>query len=155
MPDYFKDEEGETYIIGVYGERIYEDDNGNIVQRVNKVRAVEIKDQEITKFGWELFKVKQSNNLISSKSYSILDTLQNTHKDAPNNFVISSLSPQVILSFIARESQNKTRKEITKVIGTEENLKLGKLIKSMLIDDSARELLIATGLFVTKDLQTK
>lgn len=40
--EYYRDEKGRTYVIGIYGERIYEDADGNMIEKTKKTRAVDI-----------------------------------------------------------------------------------------------------------------
>lgn len=65
--------------------------------------------------------------------------------------MISSLGPQLLLSLISKETTADTLKEIKDVIGNDGHRRLGKLIKSMVAEDSDRELEVATAMFVNAD----
>jgi len=131
--EYFRDERGKTYVIGIYGERIYEDADGNMIERTKKTRGVEINADVMTRFGWNLFQNSTAN------------------EDSPENFVVSPLGPQLLLSLIAKESQGNTLKEIIDVIGGDGNRKLGKMVKLLTSEVTDRELSIATAMFVNAD----
>lgn len=66
--------------------------------------------------------------------------------------MLSSLSPQLLLSLVAKESKDQTRSEITRAIKSEGFGKLGKLVKALTKEESARQLKIATAFFVDQKL---
>lgn len=53
--DYYTDDNGDTYSIGLYGERIYDDSGKTSSKTKNKVKFDN--QDDFTRFGWELFKV--------------------------------------------------------------------------------------------------
>lgn len=56
LQDYYTDERGKTYTIGIYGERLYESEDGR--RKVAPPDNVKFSDQnEFAAFGWELFRV--------------------------------------------------------------------------------------------------
>lgn len=122
------------YVIGVYGERVYEDSEGNMIVENNRPIKVEFNSDKVTDFGWKLF--------------------NSTNDESKVNTVISPLSPQLLLSLVAKESEGKTKTEITDAAGTE-GMKLEELVKVLLAEETARELDVASALFINVDLKNQ
>lgn len=123
--DYYTDDHGKMYTIGKYGKRIYRGDGGS---RGNNEDLKFEKSAPILDFAWNLFKEVTKNE---------------------TNIVISPLSPQFILSFLAPESTGTTKEEIVSVTGFESSEKLEELISNIQKEPTARELLISNAIFVT------
>jgi len=85
----------------------------------------------VSEFSWNLFK----------------------YSNTKPNFVISPLSPQMLLSYLALAADGPTRNELTKVIGYGSPNQLQAIAASMLNDPSNRELQIATAFFVSQDMR--
>lgn len=81
--------------------------------------------------------------------------MQKANKESIKNFVISSLSPQLLLSLVSSETKGATKTEITGAIKSEGYSKLGQLIKKLKSEESARQLEIVTAFFVDKALQSQ
>lgn len=85
----------------------------------------------ILNFGWELFKNSNSRG----------------------NFVISPLSPQILLSYLAWVADGRTRNELKGVTGYGSPRPLERTIQSMLSSGTKKELQIATAFFTSKDMR--
>lgn len=85
----------------------------------------------LTEFSWNLFK----------------------NSNTKPNFVISPLSPQILLSYLALAADGPTRNELTKAIGYGSPNQLQAIVTSMLNEPSNRELQIATAFFVSQDMR--
>ena len=85
----------------------------------------------VTKFAWDLF--KNSNN--------------------KPNYCLSSLSPQVLLSYLAWVADSATRNEIVRASGYGSPNQIQTIVSSMLSDTLNKELQIATAFFVSADMR--
>lgn len=56
ITDFYRDENGEIYSIGSYGERVYGNDDG-VSNRKNVEKEIFNSQDEFTDFGWRLFQV--------------------------------------------------------------------------------------------------
>lgn len=87
--------------------------------------------REITQFGWNLF--KKSNT--------------------QDNYVLSPLSPQILLSYLAWVADGQTRNEIVKGAGFGHPNEIQRIVRSLLSDGKGRTLQLATAFFVSQDLK--
>ncbi|CAG9804156.1 unnamed protein product [Chironomus riparius] len=83
----------------------------------------------ITEFSWKLFK--------------------NVNNPQQPNFVISPLSPQHLLSYLASGAEGVTKKEIVDAIQYNSPSQLNSLISTMLKEPGNKELQLASALFVS------
>lgn len=122
--DFYTDEQGRTYVLGSFGEKIYS--SGDRKYERPKPEEPQL---EVLNFATELF---------------------NAVKTEGKNTVISSLSPQMILSFLALKSTNEaTKKEIKAAAGYDNTESLDNLIQKIQSQPTARELKIGNGIFVS------
>ncbi|CRK86609.1 CLUMA_CG000446, isoform A [Clunio marinus] len=87
--------------------------------------------QQITEFALNLF--KYSNN--------------------QENFVLSPLSPQILLSYLAWVADGQTRNELVRTNGFGNPDQIQSIVSSMLSDSSGRELQIATAFFISQEMR--
>ncbi|CAO1407105.1 unnamed protein product [Diamesa serratosioi] len=87
----------------------------------------------VTYFAWELFRLANNPNVA--------------------NYVLSPLSPQLLLSHLVTVAAGQTKNEITRAIRYNDPNQLGYLVDSMLQTTSGRELSIASAFFVNKDMK--
>lgn len=66
---------------------------------------------------------------------------------------MSSLSPNILLSYIANRSAGNTKNEIFAETGSKSSKRLSKLVKALINEDTTRELIVATAIFVSKELK--
>lgn len=85
----------------------------------------------VTDFAWNLFKSSNTQQ----------------------NFVLSPLSPQILLSYLTWVADGATRSELMQAIGFGSPAHIQKLVSSMLSDSSNRELQIATAFFTSKEMR--
>lgn len=85
----------------------------------------------VTNFAWNLF--KNSNTL--------------------PNFVLSPLSPQILLSYLAYVADGQTRDELVNVNGFGNPDQIQTLVASMLSDGGGRELQIASAFFISQEMR--
>lgn len=128
MKDYYRDENGDVYTIGTWGERRYKS-QGHANRNPGKFR---VDASNILSFGWSLFK----------------------HIDN-NNFVFSPLSPQILLGCLAGATKNTSASynELKSNIRYKDSRELEILVDTMLKEETARELKIASAFFVKKSAQ--
>lgn len=69
------------------------------------------------------------------------------------NFVMSPLSPQMLLSYLAWVADGQTRNELVGANGYGSPTQMNRIVTSMLDDKKGRELEIATAFFVSKDMR--
>lgn len=121
--DYYRDEKGNIYTIGQWGERRY----GGGGYFANDHGKYKINAANILKFGWDLFK-------------NIED----------ENFVLSPLSPQILLSALTAETKNDSAsyKELKRNVRYKDSKELESLVIEMLKEGTTRDLKIANGFFV-------
>lgn len=94
-------------------------------------RPIESPAAAITNFAWNLFRFSNSQQ----------------------NFVLSPLSPQILLSYLAWVAEGPTRNELllSNVFGSPSQVQ--GIVKTMLADGSNRELQIATAFFHSVDMR--
>lgn len=85
----------------------------------------------VTDFAWNLF--KNSNTL--------------------PNFVLSPLSPQILMSYLAYVADGQTRDELVNVNGFGNPDQIQTIVASMLSDGGGRDLQIATAFFVSQEMR--
>lgn len=85
----------------------------------------------LTEFAWNLFKNSNSNQ----------------------NYAISSISPQILLSYLALVADGQTRNELVQAIGFGSPNQIQKLIRQLLTDGTKRELQIATAFFTAQEMR--
>lgn len=88
-------------------------------------------NRAISEFAWRLFKGS------------------NTQSD----YVLSPLSPQILLSYLAWVAEGRTREEIVFANGFGSPENILKTVDSLLSEGAKRELQIATAFFVSKDMK--
>jgi serine protease inhibitor len=71
------------------------------------------------------------------------------------DFVISPISPQILLSYLVNGSKGKTKSEIKNAIQFEDSKQLDELITKMKSESNARELVIKNALFLQTDDQSR
>jgi serine protease inhibitor len=119
--DYYRDERGELYLIGNYGQRLYVDGDG--IDDGSKFKFNKL--LPVLNFAWDLFKNVDQQN-----------------------FVMAPLSPQILLSFLVKEATGKTKKEILNAVKFNDSQELEHLVSNMLKEPTSRELKIGNGIFV-------
>ena len=126
FPDYFQDEKGQIYTIGLWGERRYT----NGAQYTKDSSQYRIDANNILSFGWKLFKNVESEN-----------------------FILSPLSPQILLSCLTKEtnSSSASHKELLENVHYENSESLENVVNEMLREGTKRELKIASAFFMKKD----
>lgn len=85
----------------------------------------------VTEFAWNLFK----------------------NSNTQQNFVLSPMSIQILLSYLAWVADGQTRTELVGSNGYGHPKQIQKIVQSMLADGSGRELQIASAIFVAKDMR--
>lgn len=65
------------------------------------------------------------------------------------NFVAAPLSPQIILSCLAKQSRGKTKEQIVEATGFSDSDELERLIYDMQKEPTGRELKFGNGIFVS------
>lgn len=85
----------------------------------------------MTEFAWNLFK----------------------NSNSQQNFVLSPLSAQVLLTYLAWAADGQTRNELVVSNGYGHPKQIQKIVQSMLSNGSGRELQIATAMFVAQDMR--
>lgn len=93
--------------------------------------SVQYPSNAITNFAWNLFRYSNSQS----------------------DYVLSPLSPQVILSYLAWVADGATRQELIATNGFGNPNQIQEIVQSMLADPSGRELQIATGVFYSADMR--
>jgi hypothetical protein len=88
-------------------------------------------NRAITEFAWRLF--KGSNTL--------------------PDYVLSPMSPQILLSYLAWVAEGRTRQEIVLANGYGSPAVIQKTVDGLLRDGAKRELQIATAFFVSKEMR--
>lgn len=88
-------------------------------------------NRAITEFAWRLFKGSNSQS----------------------DFVLSPLSPQILLSYLTWVAEGRTRQELVLANGYGSPESLQKTVNSLLSEGSKRELQIATAFFVSNDMR--
>lgn len=122
--DFYYDESGKTYVIDNWGNRYY---SGS--QRITNP------------------KIKPTNP-------KLLDFALNLFKNVDNegqNMVLAPLSPQILLSALAKQSRGATKSEIVDATGYEDSQDLEQIVSEMLSEPTPRELKIGSGYFVEKN----
>lgn len=105
----------------------------------------------ITKFAWELLKVKKIVSLyFQFNNFLIYFKVSNTPPG--QNLVMCPLSPQLLLSYLALGSTGGTKNEIETAISYSKPNQIEQLIRSMLSEAGHRELQFATAFFVADNL---
>lgn len=124
--DYYRDEQGNIYTIGQWGERRY-GGGGYFSQGHSNFR---VDGGNILTFGWNLFKNIDSEN-----------------------FAFSPLSPQILLSALTKETNNQSESytELTRNVLYKDSKPLEELVRQMLGEATNRELKIANAFFVKED----
>lgn len=80
-----------------------------------------------------------------------LNLFKNSNKN--EDFVLSPLSPQILLSYLTWVADGQTRYELANSVGYGSPFPLNKLVRSLLSDSSSRELNIATAFFTSKEMR--
>lgn len=88
-------------------------------------------NKAVTEFAWNLFK----------------------NSNSQPNFVLSPLSPQILLSYLAWVADGQTRAELLQGNGYGSPNQMQRLVSSMLSDSTGRELQIATAFFVSEEMR--
>lgn len=88
-------------------------------------------NRAITEFAWRLFKGSNSQS----------------------DFVLSPLSPQILLSYLTWVAEGRTRQELVLANGYGTPDSLQKTVNSLLSEGSKRELQIATAFFISNDMR--
>lgn len=84
----------------------------------------------ITNFGWKLFK----------------------HSNSQPNYVISPMTPQILLGYLGWLAEGDTRKEIVDAIGYGHPNIMQRLVDNILRDNKKREIQIASAFFVADSI---
>lgn len=71
------------------------------------------------------------------------------------NYVVSSLPPQLLLSLVSESSKKETLSEIARVIKISDSNKLAKLTKALQLEESARTLKMASIFLVNSKINLK
>ncbi|XP_070492277.1 leukocyte elastase inhibitor-like [Chironomus tepperi] len=130
--DFYYDEKGKTYVIDPYGNRRY---SGSESRYPNPPKPEKPK-VEILDFAINLFRSVENDG-------------------ARENYVVAPLSPQILLSFLAKETDGNTRTEIVNATNYEDSSKLEDLLNKMQKDGAKRELKIGNAIFVSKQKKNR
>lgn len=98
----------------------------NIPRRENRDRG----NRPISEFAWKLFK----------------------NSNTPTNYVLSPITPQILLSYLAWIADGNTRNELVSAVGYGDPNTIQRTVDNLLRDGTKRELQLASAFFVSNSI---